>query len=165
MRLLVFLHGTILMHAGAIGRTRDERVAQSRSGSGAGLRDFGGYVPIGHSAAKLWRWQAEGAEIAYLSSHRSTAGVADDAAVLHRHGYPPGRILARRSDESYAQVVEREMPDILIEDDCESIGAAEIAHPQLRQDLRALVKSIIVPEFGGIDQLPDSRVDLERTAT
>ena len=32
MRLLVFLHGTVLMHAGAVGVTRAERVAQVRSG-------------------------------------------------------------------------------------------------------------------------------------
>jgi hypothetical protein len=44
----------------------------------------------------------------------------------------------------------------VIEDDCESIGADQIAHPQVRPDLRARITSIIVPEFGGIDYLPDS---------
>src|SRR5689334_7853272 len=31
MRLLVFLHGTVLMHAGGVGVTRAERVAQMRA--------------------------------------------------------------------------------------------------------------------------------------
>ena len=52
-----------------------------------------------------------------------------------------------------------EMPsgDVLIEDDCESInGSGEITYPQIRPELRARITSIIVPEFGGIDHLPDS---------
>lgn len=28
MKIMVFLHGTIIMHRGAVGRTRDERVRQ-----------------------------------------------------------------------------------------------------------------------------------------
>jgi hypothetical protein len=44
----------------------------------------------------------------------------------------------------------------LIEDDCKSIGADEVAHRQLRPALRARTRSIVVPEFGGVDHLPDS---------
>jgi hypothetical protein len=33
MRLLVFLHGTVLMHPSALGRSREERVAQVRAGA------------------------------------------------------------------------------------------------------------------------------------
>ena len=43
-----------------------------------------------------------------------------------------------------------------IEDDCESIGFGEITYPQIRPEVQARIKSIIVPEFGGIDHLPDS---------
>jgi hypothetical protein len=54
------------------------------------------------------------------------------------------------------------MPDVLIEDDCESIGgAAETTDCQIRPDLRARIRSIIVPEFGGIDHLPDSLDELQ----
>ncbi len=64
---------------------------------------------------------------------------------------------AREPGESYGDVAGRELPDVLIEDDCESInGVSEITYPQIRPDLRARIKSIIVPEFGGIDHLPDS---------
>jgi hypothetical protein len=42
-----------------------------------------------------------------------------------------------------------------IEDDCESInGAGEITYPQIRADLRARIKSIMVPEFGGPRPIP-----------
>jgi hypothetical protein len=64
-------------------------------------------------------------------------------------------VLAREPGEGYGQVAAREMPDVLIEDDCESVGASQITYPQIRPDLRARIKSIVVPEFGGIDHLPD----------
>ena len=70
MRLLVFLHGTVLMHAGGVGVTRAERVAQVRN--------------------------------------------------------------------------------------CESIGAAQTTYPQIPSALRARIKSIVIPEFGGINHLPDN---------
>ncbi len=53
------------------------------------------------------------------------------------------------------------MPDVLIEDDCESIGGAEeITWLQLPAAARARVRSIVVAEFGGIDHLPDSLEEL-----
>ena len=156
MRLLIFLHGTAIMHPGGVGRTREERVAQVRTGADPALHDYGAYVPVGDVVAKLRRWDEQGAEIAYLSSHRNQDDVGKDAQVLRAHGFPTGPILARRPGESYGDVVEREVPDVLIEDDCESIGDAEVAHPQIRPELRARITSIIVPEFGGIDHLPDS---------
>jgi hypothetical protein len=160
VRLLVFLHGTTIMHPGAAGRERAERVAQSKVGSGHGLEDFGAYVVIGQAADKLRAWAAQGAQISYLTSHREQNDIEMDAEVLHRHGFPPGPILARRPGENYGQVVEREMPDVLVEDDCESIGAEEIAYAQVGAAKRAHIRSIIVPEFGGIDHLPDSLAEL-----
>jgi len=105
---------------------------------------------------KLQRWRDQHAEIDYLSSHRNADDVAKDASVLRNYGFPSGRVLARQPGESYGEVAERAMPDVLIEDDCESIGADQITYPQIRPELRARIKSIIVPEFGGIDHLPDS---------
>ena len=139
MRLLVFLHGTTIMHP-------DE----------ARLRDFASYVPVGGAVAKLRRWAAQGAEIAYLSAHRDPA----DAEVLRRNGFPPGRILAREPGETYGEVAARELPDLLIEDDCASIGADEIASTQIPAEARGRIASIVVPEFGGIDHLPDSLEEL-----
>jgi hypothetical protein len=156
MRLLIFLHGTAIMHRGAIGRTREERVAQVRTGAAPALHNYAAYVPVDNAAAKLRRWREQGAKIDYLSSHRNPDDVATDASVLQEHGFPPGRVLAREAGESYGEVAEREMPDVLIEDDCESIGSGEITYPQIRPEVQTRIKSIIVPEFGGIDHLPDS---------
>jgi len=140
MRLLVFLHGTVLIHAGGVGVTRSERVA---------------YVPVGEAVAKLRRWQDAGAVVDYLSSHRNPDDVALDALVLRTHGFPAGRVFARRPGETYGDIAGREAPDVLIEDDCESIGANQITYSQIPSAARARIKSIIIPEFGGIDRLPD----------
>ena len=78
MRVLVFLHGTAVMHAGAVGRTRDERVAQVRAGDDPSVRDYGAYVPVGEVVAKLRHWQRQGAQIDYLSSHRNPDDIAKD---------------------------------------------------------------------------------------
>jgi hypothetical protein len=154
MRLLVFLHGTVLMRAGAVGVTRAERVGHVRSGHPT-VGDYAGYVPVGDAVAKLRRWQDAGARINYLSSHRNPDDVALDAFVLRTHGFPAGQVLARQPGESYGDVAGREAPDVLIEDDCESIGPGQITYPQIPSAVRARIKSIIIPEFGGIDHLPD----------
>jgi len=160
MRLLIFLHGTVIMHPGAIGRTREERVAQVRAGADPALHDYAAYAPVDNAVAKLQRWLEQRAQIDYLSSHRNAEDVAKDASVLQKHDFPSGRVLARQPGESYGEVAERGMPDVLIEDDCESIGADQITYTQIRPELRGRIKSIIVPEFGGIDHLPDSLQEL-----
>jgi hypothetical protein len=154
MRLLVFLHGTVLIHAGGVGVTRSERVAQVR-GKHPTVREYAAYVPIGEAVAKLRRWQDAGAVVDYLSSHRNPDDVALDALVLRTHGFPAGRVFARRPGETYGDIAGREAPDVLIEDDCESIGTGEVTYPQIQPAARARTKSIIIPEFGGIDHLPD----------
>jgi hypothetical protein len=65
--------------------------------------------------------------------------------------FPPAGWLARRRSESYGDVAVREAPDVLTEDDCESIGADQVTYPQIPPAARARIKSIIIPEFGGID--------------
>ena len=154
MRLLVFLHGTVLMHAGAVDVTRAERVAQVRTKHPT-VREYAAYIPVGDAVAKLRCWRDAGAVVDYLSSHRNPDDVALDAAVLRTYGFPSGRLLARVPGETYGDVAGREAPDVLIEDDCESIGADQITYPQIAPPLRARIKSIIIPEFGGIDHLPD----------
>jgi hypothetical protein len=159
MRLLIFLHGTVIMHSGAVGRARSERVAQVRAWHPT-VGDYAAYVPVGDAVAKLQRWRDSDARIDYLSSHREPEDVAKDVFVLRAYAFPMGRVLARQPGESYGELVSREVPDVLIEDDCESIGAGQISYPQIRPDVRARIKSIIVPEFGGIDHLPDLPQDL-----
>jgi hypothetical protein len=154
MRLLVLLHGTVLMHAGAVGVTRAERVAQVRAKHPT-VREYGAYVPVGDTVAKLRRWQDAGAVADYLSSHRNPDDVALDVLVLRTHDFPAGRVFARLPGETYGDIAGREAPDVLVEDDCESIGADQITYPQIAPSVQARIKSIIIPEFGGIDHLPD----------
>jgi hypothetical protein len=155
MKIMVFLHGTAIMHKNALGRTRIERVKQVFDGDES-LYDFAAYVPVGDAVQKLRTWIQQGTEIVYLSSHRNVEEVEQDRVVLRNYGFPDGQIFFRQGDESYKDVAERVLPDILIEDDCESIGGeAEMTYPHIRPDLRAKIKSVVVKEFGGIDHLPD----------
>ncbi len=163
MKLLVFLHGTIIMHRNAVGRTREERVRQVRERE-ASVRDFAAYVPVGDAARKLRRWSEQGAELAYLSSHKRQDDVEKDQAVLSAYGFPAGQIIYRQPGEGYQDVAERVLPDVLIEDDCESIGGAvEMTYPHIRPELRAGITSIVVKEFEGIDHLPDDLAALHQT--
>jgi len=130
MRLIVFLHGTVLMRSTAVGRKRAERAAQVVAGDPA-TRDYAGYVPVDGAVAKLRRWHGAGAAIDYLSSHRDPADVAADKLVPRRHGFPDGRVFSRAPGETYGDLAARERPDVLVEDDCESIGAHHITCPQI----------------------------------
>lgn len=160
MRILVFLHGTTIMHAAGAGLPREECVRQVRERHPS-VRDYAAYVPIGDAVAKLRRWQQQGAEIAYLSSHREPENVAKDAAALRRYGFPAGEVFARQPGEDYGAAAERARPDVLIEDDCESIGgAAQMTAPRLRPELRECVTCIVVREFEGLDHLPDDMAAL-----
>lgn len=161
MKILVFLHGTTLMHQSAVGRTREERVRQvvERETS---VHDFASYVPVGDAVRKLRTWERQSATILYLSSHRSLADVEKDRSVLRQHGFPAGSVLYRQAGEGYKDIAERILPDVLIEDDCESIGGErEMVSSRLELALRSRIHAIVVPEFGGIDHLPDEIGALE----
>ena len=156
MKIMVFLHGTAVMHKNAAGRTREERVKQVLDHCDGSLYDFGSYVPVGSAARKLHAWRQQGAEILYLSSHKSVDDVELDKAVLRNYEFPDGQVFFRQSGEGYNEIAERVLPDFLIEDDCESIGGQkEMTYLHIRPELKARIKSIVVKEFGGIDHLPD----------
>ena len=162
MKIMVFLHGTAIMHRNAQGLSREERVRQVKEGKDKSLRDFASYVPVGDVVNKLQSWRGQGAEIVYLSSHRKAEDVEKDRHVLRKYGFPGDEIFFRQPGETYASVAERIMPDVLVEDDCESIGGQpEMTYPHIRQDARAKIKSVIIKEFGGIDQLPDDVHELD----
>ncbi len=155
MTLLIFLHGTIIMHQGGIGKIREERVVQSLNQEES-VWDFDSYVPIGNAVAKLTSWEQQGLEIIYLSSHESEIDVEKDKMVLEKFSFPVGQILYRRNEEKYKDIVERIVPDVLIEDDCESIGGAdEMTITHVDPEIKKKIRSIVVKEFGGIDNLPD----------
>jgi hypothetical protein len=156
MRIMIFLQGTAIMHRGALPFSREERVRQAVEGKDESIHDFASYVPVGDVVRKLQGWRAQGAEIVYLSSHRKAEDVEKDKFVLRKHGFPGDQIFYRQSGETYADIAERVMPGVLIEDDCESIGGeVEMTYPHIRQDFKPRIKSIVIREFGGIDYLPD----------
>jgi hypothetical protein len=159
---MVFLHGTAIMHASAVGQPRAERVRQSRRRDPSVL-DFASYVPAESAVSKAQAWQHHGADVSYLSSHTGEADVALDRAVLVTHGFPAGPVYFRRAGESYAEVARRAGADVLVEDDCESIGGDKhtTAFSVARIPGRA-VSCVIVPEFGGLTHLPDDPQELTR---
>jgi hypothetical protein len=155
VKIMVFLHGTAIMHRNAVGQARKNRVHQVMIGEKS-VRDFASYVPVGKAVSKLQRWRSQGARIVYLSSHRDAQEVKKDRSVLQQYGFPEGPVYYRRKDEQYADVAARILPDVLIEDDCESIGGEpHMTYPHLMPELQAGIKSVVVREFEGIDHLPD----------
>jgi hypothetical protein len=164
MKVLVFLHGTTIMHKNAKGRTREQIVGQVIAGEKS-LHDYASYVPVGDASKKLREWKRQGAEICYLSSHKNARDVKEDNFVLKKYAFPDGQIFYRRNREEYKDVVERirPLPDVIVEDDCESIGGAvEMVYPNLKPEFKNRIKSIVVKEFGGIDYLPDEISELTR---
>lgn len=159
---MVFLHGTAIMHSSGAGRTREERVNQVLDHDES-IYDFSSYVPVDNAVRKIQAWRGRGVEIIYLSSHKKSEDVELDKAVLRNHDFPEGQVLFRHSGEQYHEIVESVLPDILIEDDCESIGGEkEMTYPQVKPELKAKIKSIVVKEFSGIDHLPDDISELVR---
>ena len=160
MKMLVFTEGTLLMHRNGLGVPREERVRQVQRGDPS-LRDWRSYVPIGGSPEKLWRWRDQGAQIFYMTSRKAVRDIEDIREVLKVHGFPSGELIFRDGSEGYGDVAERLMPDVLIEDDCESIGGeTEMTYSRVSAASKRRIKLIKVREFGGVDHLPDSLSEL-----
>lgn len=171
MKILIFLHGTAIAHKTAEGKTREEILKQAIN-KDPSIYDYASHIPVGNVVTKLKNWQAQGAEILYLSALTEDekargdeiVGKDDtkaDQEVLNRYGFPKGEIYHRKKGESYAQIAEKIVPDVLIEDDCESIGGEkEMTITFVRPQIKQKIKSIVVKEFSGIDHLPDNLKDL-----
>lgn len=143
------------MHKSAAGKTQEERVRQSSEREESVL-DYESYIPVDNALAKLNSWKEQGAEIVYVSSHEPEEDVEKDKAVLSNFGFPQGRVFFRRKGERYKDIIEEIIPDVLVEDDCESIGGEkEMAITFVRPEIKQKVTSVVVKEFQGIDQLPD----------
>ena len=153
MKILIFLHGTLIMHKGAEDKAREERVKQVMDGDSS-VHDYASYIPVGNAVEKLKSWQSQGAEILYLSSHETTEDVEKDKIVLEKYKFPKGQVFYRQNGEPYKDIVEKIIPDVLIEDDCESIGGEkEMTITFVRPEIKQKIKSIVVKEFNGIDDL------------
>lgn len=109
MKIMVFLHETVIMHTAAIGRTREERVRQVLD-QDESLYDFAAYVPIDNAVRKLQTWRGQGAQIVYLSSHKRAEDVELDKIVLRNHDFPDGQVFFRTDVEEYSDLAERVLP-------------------------------------------------------
>jgi hypothetical protein len=157
VRIVLFLHGTAIMHTAAVGVPRSERVRQSMQRIPS-VADFSSYVPTEAAVEKAVSWHRRGAQICYLSSHRAPAEVDTDRMVLIAHGFPDGPVFSRAASESYADVARRARADVVVEDDCESIGGAtEMTASGVTP---GTIHCVVVPEFGGLAHLPDDPAEL-----
>jgi hypothetical protein len=162
MRILVFLHGTCIMHRNALGLSRMQIVRQVIENTDESISDFAAYIPIGRANKKLTSWQNQGAEISYLSSHLTLENVKKDEIVLKKYNFPEGTIFYRQKEEDWNLPIEKATPDIIIEDDCESIGGKyQMTFPNLKPELQSKIASIVIKEFGGIDHLSDNINELK----
>ena len=74
---------------------------------------------------------------------------------LRKFNFPKGRIIYRRKELEYSDLIKIIKPRILIEDDCESIGGIkEMIITHLNPEQKTKLISVIVKEFEGIDHLP-----------
>ena len=119
------------------------------------------YIPIGNSVRITKLWQEQGANIIYCTSRRKRQ--ADIiAALLKRYEFSGSFLVSREPKEKYKEIVEMLQPDILIEDDCKSIGGAwQMCITNVRPDIKKKIISIVVPEFAGIDNLPIDWTELQ----
>lgn len=112
-----------------------------------------GYKPIGNAVEKVNAWYDEGNEI-YLCSYVRNARLRFIKSIIDFYGMKYTDILCRTRCEKYHEIVERLKPDILIEDDCKSIGGQKnCCITAVKEDIKEKIKSVIVPEFGGIDNV------------
>jgi hypothetical protein len=119
------------------------------------LYNHNAYIPIGDAVNIIKKWQLQGANIIYCTSRKKKQ--ADDiAALLKRYEFVGNLLVSREPKESYADIVEVLQPDILIEDDCKSIGGEwQMCITKVKQEIKKAIVSIVVPEFKGIDRLPN----------
>ncbi|MBI3888012.1 hypothetical protein HY310_03005 [Candidatus Microgenomates bacterium] len=177
MKILIFTEGTVLVHGSSIGKTREEIVAQScefgiqaeensltyedkiNYGTDPGnIHDYASYIPVGNAVSKINKWKDQGATIYYLSSRRVKQELEAVSSVLKKYNFPDYQnLLFRNQGEDYKTVAEKLMPDIFIEDDCESIGGPkEMTSTYFSPSAKQKIKTVVVKEFMGLDHLPDN---------
>lgn len=111
------------------------------------------YIPIGNAIEILKKWQEEGYEIIYLTSLKGKRAMTM-ARHLDELGFTGSMVGYRQKCQDYATLIKEELPDILIEDNCKSIGGEKnMCYELLSDELRKEIKHIVVEEFDGIDDV------------
>lgn len=110
-----------------------------------------GYKPIGNAVKTVNSLYEKGHEI-YLCSYVCKARYDFIKKIADFYGMNYTEILCRNRGETYSEIVEQLKPDILIEDDCKSIGGLkECCITHVKKEIKRNIQSIIVPEYAGID--------------
>ena len=137
LTIIVFAEGTIL-----------------KPKSWLSLYNHKSYIPIGNAASIISAWQQQDANIIYCTSRKKKQAM-DMANILGKYSFCGCCLVARESKENYSDIVEALRPDILIEDDCKSIGGVwQTCIHRVKTEIKQQIKSIVVSEFKGIDYLP-----------
>lgn len=122
---------------------------------------FTNYIPIGDCVSKILSWQQQGAEIVYCTSRKSKGQINQIVSLLRTYDFAGSRLYYRAPKQTYKDIVETVIPDILIEDDCKSIGGQwQMCITHVSPSLKNKIKSVAVKEFKGIDHLPDKITDI-----
>lgn len=124
------------------------------------LYNHNAYIPIGNAVGIIGGWRQQGADISYCTSRRGKQA-KEIAALLKRYGFAGSKLYYREKERRYNEIVELIQPDILIEDDCKSIGGGwQMCITYVNPKIKSKIKSIVVKEFKGIDHLPLSLREL-----
>lgn len=117
--------------------------------------DHASYVPIKGCVHILQNWEKQGAEISYITSRKKIKQVNIIKNILLNYGFPGQTLYYREKGQKYKDLVEEVLPDVLVEDNCKSIGGKwQMSITYVKQELKEKIKSIVVKEFKGIDHLP-----------
>lgn len=112
-----------------------------------------GYVPIGNAVKVINNLYNKGNEV-YLCSYVRINRYKFIKSIVDYYKINYTEILCRDKNEQYSNLVEKVMPDIIIEDDCKSIGGEkQCCITNVKEDIKMNIKSIIVEEFKGIDNI------------
>lgn len=112
-----------------------------------------GYEPIGKAKQIINDLYNKGNEI-YLCSYVRKKRYSFIKRVIDFYGIKYTKILCRDKKEEYSDLVERIRPDILVEDDCKSIGGEKNwCITNVEETIKKNITSIIVKEFEGIDRV------------
>lgn len=143
-KVLVFTEGTILRPKNLLS-----------------LFNYSLYTPILNAVQKLKKWEEQGAEIYYLTSRKKEKQIIQIKNVLAKYEFPGRTLFFREGKEKYSDIVEYILPDVIVEDNCRSIGGRwQMAITYVSPYLKEKIKSVVVSEFKGIDFLPDSLIEL-----
>jgi hypothetical protein len=119
------------------------------------------YIPIENAVDIIKSWNEQGAEIIYCTSSRKLKEVEAVKANLIKHKFKGTKLYYRSENQEYRDIVELVVPNILIEDDCRSIGGeSQMCITHVKPEIKNKIKPISVEEFKGIENLSKKLSDM-----